>query len=344
MIWLTWRQFRISAVSVLGALLLAGAVLAATGPALADLLRVSGKDFFIELGFEDWLPAGFLIGTAAAFAVPAIVGAFWGAPMVARELEAGTHRLVWTQSVSRTRWLAAKLAVTGLGAVAAGSIGLAMTWWTRPLDDAVARGLTDNSPLSIPRLWPDFFGSRGLYPLALTLLALAIGVAWGIFVRRTLVAMALTLVSVVAIQIAMPVFVQPHLLNPEVLTTEITAENLTGLSLSGEPGDPDPRVERIQVSIDEPGSWITQNLTVDAGGEPAGLLPTWAERCAGIPGRDDATVDACFTRLADEGYRQQVSYLPASRYWALQALEAGILLALTAGAVGLCFWRIRRDL
>ena len=42
---------------------------------------------------------------------PAVIGAFWGAPLVARELEAGTHRLVWNQSVTRTRWLATKLGV-----------------------------------------------------------------------------------------------------------------------------------------------------------------------------------------------------------------------------------------
>ena len=47
-------------------------------------------------------------------ALPALVGAFWGAPLVARELESGTYRLAWAQSVTRTRWLAVKLAVAGL--------------------------------------------------------------------------------------------------------------------------------------------------------------------------------------------------------------------------------------
>ena len=34
---------------------------------------------------------------------------FWGAPLLAREFETGTFRLAWTQSVTRTRWLAVKL-------------------------------------------------------------------------------------------------------------------------------------------------------------------------------------------------------------------------------------------
>ena len=37
--------------------------------------------------------------------LPLAVGVFWGAPLLAREVEQGTIRLVFTQSVSRRRWL-----------------------------------------------------------------------------------------------------------------------------------------------------------------------------------------------------------------------------------------------
>ena len=47
------------------------------------------------------------------------IGIFWGAPLVARELETGTFRLAWTQSVTRTRWLVVKLVLVGLAAIAA---------------------------------------------------------------------------------------------------------------------------------------------------------------------------------------------------------------------------------
>ena len=47
----------------------------------------------------------------AVLIAPAIVGIFWGAPLIARELETGTHRLVWNQTVTRTGWLATKLAL-----------------------------------------------------------------------------------------------------------------------------------------------------------------------------------------------------------------------------------------
>jgi hypothetical protein len=343
MIWLSWRQLRVSALAVLLALAAVAVALAVTGPQLADLLTTEGNGFFNRLAVEDGKRALFSIGIAVAFAVPAVVGIFWGAPMVARELEAGTHRLVWNQSITRTRWLTTKLAVAGLGAALAGLIGLAMSWWSLPLDDAVARGLTDGGPLSMPRIWPQLFGARGLVPLGMTLFALAVGVAWGMFVRRTVAAMALTLVTVVAVQILMPVVVQAHLLTPQTLTTEITNENLRGLSMSGEPGAADPKIGRIEIAIDKPGSWITRNVTLGPDGKVAEFLPAWAEACAPRPDRGGGEVDACFTRLADAGYRQEVKYLPASRYWALQGIETAILLALAAGAVGLCFWRIRRD-
>ena len=38
--------------------------------------------------------------------------------------------MAWTQSVTRTRWLAVKLAVVGAGSVlAAGLLSLMVTWW-----------------------------------------------------------------------------------------------------------------------------------------------------------------------------------------------------------------------
>ena len=53
---------------------------------------------------------------------------FWGAPLIARELEAGTHRLAWNQSVTRTRWLAIKLAIVGAATAAvAGLLSWAVT-------------------------------------------------------------------------------------------------------------------------------------------------------------------------------------------------------------------------
>ena len=187
------------------------------------------------------------------YALPAVVGVFWGAPMVARELEAGTHRLVWTQSITRTRWLATKLGVTGVGAAVVGLGGLALTWWCAPIDDAVAQGLSDPGMLSVPRLWPALFSARGVVPLGMTVLALVIGVTAGLLVRRAVAAMAVTLVVVVGVQILLPSVVQPHLMAPEQLTTTITEESLTEFTGRPDPGPDEMVVERMGVSVDSPG-------------------------------------------------------------------------------------------
>ncbi|MGO9082050.1 MAG: hypothetical protein ACLQDY_23950 [Streptosporangiaceae bacterium] len=64
--------------------------------------------------------------------MPAIIGIFWGAPLITREIEAGTFRLAWNQSITRGRWLAVKLGFIGLTAMAtAGLLSLMITWWAR---------------------------------------------------------------------------------------------------------------------------------------------------------------------------------------------------------------------
>jgi hypothetical protein len=166
----------------------------------------------------------------------------------------------------------------------------------------------------------------------------------GLLVRRTIAAMAVTLVCVVAVQVVLPILVQPHLLPPERLTTTITQERLT--EFTGRPGEGPGEmiVERIGVSIDSPGAWITSNRTVDGSGRVVETFPSWVGGCASPPGRPDTETQACFDRLAAEGYRQHVEYLPASRFWPLQLVETGLLLALALLLSGFCFWRIRRDL
>ena len=47
----------------------------------------------------------------ALMALPVLLSGFVAGPLIARELETGTFKLSWTQSVSPARWLAARLAV-----------------------------------------------------------------------------------------------------------------------------------------------------------------------------------------------------------------------------------------
>ena len=159
---------------VLGTLAAGVLVLGITGPQLADLWHSSGATFFEQLGNDTAKTAVFHACTWTLYALPVVVGVFWGAPMVARELEAGTSRLVWAQSVTRTRWLATKLGVTAGSAAVAGLGGIAVTVWCAPIDDAVAQGYSDPGLLSVPRMWPELFAARGVVPVGTTVLGLVL--------------------------------------------------------------------------------------------------------------------------------------------------------------------------
>jgi ABC-type transport system involved in multi-copper enzyme maturation permease subunit len=342
MIWLTWRQFRTQAVVVLTAVALLAVTLVATRPALAALQRERPTDFLDRFTTETGNKVVYLVAAAVVYAVPAVIGAFWGAPLIAREVESGTLRLAWTQSVTRRRWLATKLGLAALAALVVGLVSLVVTWWCGPLDTTVNHGQAEDGFFTITRLSGVLLGARGLVPVGYAVLALVIGVTAGLVVRRTVAAMALTFVAVIAVQVVMPVLVQPHLVSPERITTAITPDNLRGMFVND-----DGAVREIRVRVDEPGAWITANHTVDAAGADAGPIPVKEADCTpdGTGERTEAgPTTGCFEALAAGGFRQMVEYQPASRYWLLQWIQTGLLVGVAALLAGFCFWRVRRDL
>jgi hypothetical protein len=236
------------------------ALLALTGPGLADdyatgiaACTTQGGDCsdFVDRFFRDHLTL-FLAVTAVVLVLPALIGLFWGAPLLTRELEAGTHRLVWNQSVTRTRWLAVKLALTGLAAMTAAGLGsLAVTWWSSPIDTAAQ---------NFPKMAPLLFDTRGIVPIAYAAFAFALGVTVGMLVRRTLAAMAITLAVFVTVQFAMPLLVRPHLLPPTRSTIQITESNLENFNFGAD------RALRVSAKAADTGAWVLSSHTVDASG------------------------------------------------------------------------------
>jgi hypothetical protein len=347
MIWLTWRQFRAQAWTVFAALVVLAAVLATTGPQLAHVYDSgiaacgTGCSTFKSAFFESHRASYFVL-VGVVMVVPGIIGLFWGAPMVTRELEAGTHRMVWNQSITRTRWLVVKLGVTGLTAmIAAGLASLAVTWWSSPIDQATGD--------EFPRLSPLIFAARDIVPIGYAAFGFVLGVTAGTLLRRTLPAMAITLAAFVALQIAVPMVVRPYLIPPVRFTTELTAKNLNGFMADSPDGPP----KELSVNIDEPGAWIISSQTVDAGGQVPDTLPSWLSACMPLPpapGQSatetalSASQQACFTRFAAAGYRQQVTYQPGSRYWAFQWIETAMFLSLALVLSGFCTWWVRRRL
>ncbi len=329
MIWLTWRQFRTQALVVFGGLLVLAAALAATGHGLARDHRARGAAF---LDGVDGTGTGlYVAGWLALLLLPALIGMFWGAPLVTRELDAGTHRLIWTMT-GRTRWLAVKLGLLALAAAAAGGLlGAVMTWWAAPIDAAVAEleGRPGPGVFVVPRLHPLIFGARGVLPVGHAVFAFVLGVALGVLVRRTLPAMALLLAAVACAQIAMPLAVRPHLMAPLHTTVTISERNLRFIGTSGE----------LKVMIDRPGAWVTSQRTVKDG--RAVLVPAQVLNC---PDKSRQGGLICFDRVAGQGYRQAVDYQPADRFWAFQVRETLLYLLSALALAGACAWWVRTRL
>jgi ABC-type transport system involved in multi-copper enzyme maturation permease subunit len=317
----------VPAVSVFAGLAAIGVVLAITGPGLVGRTEFSSAQFL------------YYGGVLTMFALPGIVGIFWGVPTVARELEAGTHSLVWNQTVSRGRWLATKLGIGVLAAMAAaGVLSLAISWWASPID-AVASAAGDPGGFQ-PRIEPSVFAARGIVPVGYAAFAFVLGVAAGIVLRRTLTAMAVTLVVFIAVQVAVPFFVRPYLLPATEETVEITAEGIRSVN-----ADSAGTVETLTVQ-NPAGVWMLANETVDADGVVASPLPEAVQDCVpeigSGPPPNPGGVMACFAQLNDLGYQQHLSYQPGSRFWPLQWLETAMFLAL-AGLLGwFCLRRVRR--
>lgn len=337
MIWVAWRQFRAQAIVAGAALFVVAVVLAATGPHLASLYERSGlaacstscataAGSFIAGTKGSATELIFYGGVFLLYAAPALIGLFWGAPLVAREFEAGTFRLAWNQSISRARWMVAKLCLLGLGAMlTAGLLALMTSWWASPLYQAAQKAGGQNA-LSIARLAPPLFGANGIAPIGYAAFAFALGVTAGVLFRRTLPAMAVTLVVFAAVQVLWPTMVRPHLIPPARSTLALTA-----VSFDSEGVQHDHQLI-LQVASIPGNSWIVSSHAVTAAGQPATTVPP---ACA-------ALTSSFLPCLARHGIRMQVSYQPASRYWAFQWLETGVFAVAALGLGGICYWRIRR--
>jgi hypothetical protein len=323
MTWLTWRQFRIPALSVFAGLITIAAVLAITGP---DLV---GRTDFTD---QDVLFGGTIL---MLYLLPAVIGVFWGVPMITRELESGTHSLVWNQTVTRKRWLTTKLGFGLLTAmVAAGLLGWAVSWWASPID-ALAAQQTDRGMLS--RIAPVVFGARGIVPIGYAAFALALGVAVGMLLKRTVAAMAVTLVVLAAVLLVVPNFVRPYLLPPQQMTVAIVGDDITNIT-----GD-ENGVQEIGVR-NPAGAWVLANETVDPAGNLASPLPDFVRNCLPRPGGpipERGNVEQCMGQLGAHGYQQRLTYQPGSRFWPLQWLELALYLAMTALLTWFCFRRVR---
>jgi len=316
MTWLTWRQHRSEALVI-------GGVLAT----LVVLLIVTGRSIYAT--FDQLGVAGCLAQRSESncpqiiqafgnqfnylrFAVPwlnlapVLVAMLVGAPLVARELEHNTHRLIWTQSVTRLRWLTVKYGLVVIGCILAEALLIALlTWWRGPFT-RLGGSLTKEA-----------FDLEGTAPLAYMAFALAAAVAAGTLLRRALPAMVLTLALFLGVRLPVEDLVRPHYQPPVTRTYDLAT------------GD-----EGIRT-----GDWVIDEAIVN----PSGAVVDFSQivnLCD--PNRQGLEKQTFFQCAGANGFQGRVTYQPADRLVAFQAIETALYFGLAAVLLGLTVYWVRR--
>ncbi|SBT44758.1 ABC-2 family transporter protein [Micromonospora narathiwatensis] len=327
MIWLTWRQHRKQALFTLVAFAALAALMIPIGLSMRHTFADLGlADCVRQLADTDAAPqtVGSCDGAFRQFTtrygslnlvavlllvLPILVGLFWGAPLVAREVEHGTHRFVWTQGVGRTHWALVKFGLVGAATLAlAVCYGLGMSWWVSPLTQAAHEG----------RMGVIVFDLQGVVPIGYTLFAVALGIFAGTVWRRMLPAMAVTLVGFVSVRAAVAILARPHYQPARTVTSPIM-------------GTDRPLMSR--------GDWVLSSGVRNADGR----MVAADTHIACPPGGKGPDGQACGAELGlgPGAYNWQL-YQPGSRFWLFQGVETGIFVVLALLLVYLAIRRIRR--
>jgi hypothetical protein len=312
MIWLTWRQHRKQAMWTVIGLAALAAFIVPTGLAMHrdfDRFVVRGcaantADMPCD-GFHDFstIYGSYIYACVLLLIVPLLFGLFWGAPLIAREIEQGTHRMIWTQGISRRHWALAKIGLLG-GAVMVLAVvyGLGISWWYEPL------GYVES------RFGEIFFDVQGVAPVGYTLFAVALGIAAGTLVPKVVPAMAIVLPAFIAARIAVALYARPGFLTPVTKDFPVIV-------------DPASSVGGVPV-----GGWL---LDSDIRRPDGTFVGSGAMICP------PAEADECLGGFSADLHNHQV-FQPADRFWPFQWIETGVFAALAVLLVWFAIRRIRR--
>ena len=319
MAWVTWRQHRLALAGVAALLGVLALYVWLTGlqlhQAYATVTACHPASSLACQNIADNFNSTYS-STAEAFAgllqaVPALIGAFVGAPVLARELETGTFGYTWTQGFGRWRWALAKLVPLAVVVTAAAWLfSLLFSWFFQPF---LLEG--NQTPLA-----PAVFDLRGIAFAAWTLAAFAIGALAGMVIRRVVAAIGTTLAIYAALALATGIYLRQHYLTP----LRTTVMNVPG------------------------SAWImSQQWETTKGGHPVSLSVLYqilqgahvqsAGKGGGLP--QSSSMDQFLTQ---HGYTHWTIYQPGSRFWAFQWIEGGWLLVLSVLLIAVAVWLVRR--
>jgi ABC-type transport system involved in multi-copper enzyme maturation permease subunit len=265
----------------------------------------------------------FLANGAILQSLPVLIGAFVGAPVLARELETGTYRYAWTQGFGRWRWTLGKLVPLAVAVTAAAAaFGALLSWYFRPYFATAHQtlGLSQTSPFNT-----GLFDLREVAFPAWTLAAFAIGALAGMLIRRVVPAIAATLAVYAGLAFAAGLFLREHYLTP-LLTTNLTVPGSTWILSQW---------------------WTKGGATLSQSTIQQVMLPVFGRLMPKVP-EDQIHLYKLPTLLNTEhyltqhGYTYWTRYQPGSRFWPFQWIEGGWLLALSALLIAATIWLVRR--
>jgi ABC-2 family transporter protein len=315
MIALTWRQHRAQLVTAAALIVGLSGYLRFLAHQMSSYMASIGLSTCLSShGSCDVLADAFLTrfeGTSHVFSLldlaPLLAGLFWGAPLIARETERGTHRLAWTQSVSRGRWLTVKLATFTLATVlAAAIVSLLLAWWLRPFNQLIAA----NAGGQVNRMTPGLFDLSGTVPAGCALFAFALGTAAGALIRRTVPAMAVTLGGYLALWFPVE---------------SARYRFITPLTIHGRFGATPP----VPLS-----SYTITNFYTREAGRPVSF-GTMVKVCERPHGSETGPRLSC---LAAKGFQFATTYQPDSRFWPIQGIETGIFAGAAIVLLAVAAW------
>ena len=320
MAWVTWRQHRAALIGVAAFLGILALYVWISGLHLHNVYSAA-----INCGSPTCSDAinnfngtnGFLSNGGVLQIVPVVIGAFVGAPVLAREMETGTFRYAWTQGFERWRWALAKL--VGLAVVvtaAAGAIGLLFSWYFQPYFKAAnARlSLTETS-----RFAPGLFDLRPVTLAAWTLVAFAIGALAGMLIRRVVPAIVATLAAYLGLALLAGGVLREHYLAPMV-TSRLNVFTPAWI------------LARQWSKAGRPVSQSVLNQVLQGGG------PQLAGK-GGVPQSLNS-----WRYLVQHGYTQLTTYQPTSRFGTFQLIEGSWLFVLSALFIATSVWIVKKKL